>query len=189
MELIDRELMKVANSFIRKVEKINIVIISAYGLAIIISLLTTPFNDRFIYLSFALLVSISIISVINHLLKHEPIVHRSPLYYYAFLVFSTITVYIDGGYSSKLFPAIFILPILYTSINFSRKGSTGIAIFSVIVVWLTILQDPYLVKLDQTIIISILLLVIPQTIGFLVKEYVSNMKRLIKGNRIHIDGK
>lgn len=174
-------------NYIRRVDRINIVMIFAYGLSIIISMLQAQSTKHFMFLLLNLVFSISILLIMNQLLKHEPIVHRSPIYYYAFLTLTTITVYIDGGYSSNLFPIIFVLPVLYTSVNFSRKGSTGIAIFASIIILLTVLQKPEPDKIDYAIIITLICLAMPQLIGLMVKEYVMNIKRLIKGNRNHLN--
>lgn len=168
---------------LRKVDGINLLMIITYGLVIFISMLQYPIGDKFLYMFMDLITSMVILLVMNHMLKHEPIVHRSPIYYYAFLTLVTLTIYIDGGFASRLFPALLILPILYTAINFSRKGSTAIAIFAVAIIWLTLIQDPMLTKLYQSIIITIIVLAMPHMIGLLVKEYVYNMKRLIKKNR------
>lgn len=168
---------------IRKSEEINLILIFTYGVVILIILLQKPLGESFLYMLIDLLFSMVALLVMNHLLKHEPVAHRSPIYYYTFLTLVTITIYIDGGYTSNLFPALLIIPILYTVINFSRKGSTAIAIFAVVIIWLTLVQDPALTKLYQSIIMSIVILTMPHTLGLLVKEYVFSMKRLIKKNR------
>lgn len=174
--------MLLSNS-IRKSDEINLILIFTYGVVILITLLQKPLGESFLYMLVDLIFSMGTLLVMNHLLKHEPIAHRSPFYYYTFLTLVTITIYVDGGYLSNLFPALLILPILYTVINFSRKGSTAIAIFAVVIIWLTIAQDPTLTKLYQSIIMSIIILTMPHTLGLLVKEYVFSMKRLIKKNR------
>lgn len=168
---------------IRKSDEVNLILIFTYGVIILIVLLQKPLGKDLLYMLIDLLFSMGTLLVMNHLLKHEPIVHRSPIYYYTFITLVTITIYADGGYSSNLFPALLILPILYTVINFSRKGSTAIAMFAVLIIWLTLAQDPLLTKLYQSIIMSIIILAMPHTLGLLVKEYVLSMKRLIKKNR------
>jgi len=172
------------NNFIRKVEKINVVVIISFGAAVSLSILNNGVTDS-IYLLGLLIVALVILGIMNHLLKLEPIVHRSPIYYYVFLTLSTLAIYLDGAYSSRLFPALFILPILYISVNFSRKGSTGVAFFSIAIIWFTLLQDKELYKLNESIIISIIIIALPHIIGFIVKEYVNNMKKLVKLNRLN----
>lgn len=174
--------MKWMSNYLRKVEKINIIIILMYGLSIFITLFHLPI-DRIVYLVFDLIISMLILLVMDQLMKHEPIVHRSPFYYFTFLFLVTFTVYVGGGYDSALFPVIFFLPVLYISINFSRQGSTAVAILAITIMWLTLLQDPDLTKFNQTIFLSVVLLAVPQVFGFLVKEYVQRMKKLIKLRR------
>lgn len=168
---------------IRKTDKINLILIFTYSLVIFVTLTQKPLGESFLYLVVDLIFSLVTLLVMNHLLKHEPIAHRSPFYYYTFLTLVTMTIYIDGGYTSDLFPALLILPVLYTVINFSRKGSTAITIFAVLVIWMTLIQDLALTKLYQSIIMSIIIIAMPHSLGLLVKEYVYNMKRLIKKNR------
>jgi len=173
----------VLSNSIRKAEEINLIIIFTYSLVIFVILIQKPLGESFLYMLIDLIFSMVTLLVMNNLLKHEPIAHRSPFYYYTFLTLVTITIYIDGGYLSDLFPALLILPILYTVVNFSRRGSTAIAIFAVAVIWMTLIQDTALTKLYQSIIMSIIILAMPHSLGLLVKEYVYSMKRLIKKNR------
>lgn len=168
---------------IRKADEINLILIFTYGLVIFVTLIQESFGERFLYLFIDLIFSMAALLAMNHLLKHEPIAHRSPIYYYTFITLVAITIYADGGYASDLFPALLILPILYTVVNFPRKGSTALAIFAVVIIWMTLVQDPELTKLYQSIIMSIVILAMPHTLGLLVKEYIYSMKRLIKKNR------
>jgi len=123
----------------------------------------------------------------NHFMKQEPIFHRSPYYYFVFLTLVTITVFLDGAYNSFLFPLIFFLPALYVSVNFSRKGSSGVAIFAVTIIWLILMQDPLHQKLENVVLVSLSILALPQIIGYLIKEYINHMKKLIKMSKIPIE--
>lgn len=167
---------------IKKVEKINNLVIYTYGFAFLISLFNTP-KEKFIIMLIDLVISIVILVVMNKKMEVEPTLHRSPVFYYAFLALVTITIYLSGIYQSELFPELFIFPIIYISVNFPRKASTGVSIFGVVIIWLILLQDPTLEKLDLVIITTIVIIVIPRIIGFIVKEYISLMKRLVKASK------
>ncbi len=178
-------------NYIRKVEKINIIMISTYGLALIISMFYMSYEKVYMMM-IDFVASVGILIFMNEMIKKEPIYHRSPFYYYAFLGFVTVSVYIDGANHSIFYPVLFILPVLYVAVNFPRKGSTGIAIFAVTIIWLIRLQDPMLIaanQVNQTILYSVIILALPQLVGFLVKEYVSNMKNLVKESRPQIDNR
>jgi|GEM_PF-4121012 len=164
---------------VRKSAKINLLIIFAYGLALLFSSLVLPLEEMGLLVIF-MLVSLLFLLYMNKRMKYEPILYRSPLYYYTFLIASTAAVYISGGNLSPLFPTLFILPIIYVAINFSRKGSTGLSILANAIIWLTLLQDPTLTKIDDAIIVSIIIFILPHLVGLIVKEYVVHMKKLLK---------
>ncbi|OEF99507.1 hypothetical protein BHF71_08800 [Vulcanibacillus modesticaldus] len=167
---------------IRKVDRVNSIMIAIYFLTVLFNVLSLPRVD-FIVILIDLFFSMIILLYVNKQIRLNPIVHRSPVYYYVFLTLVTLTVYLNGSYSSQLYPTLFLIPILYTTVNFSRKGSMGIAIFSIVIIWLLLLQDPTYRKLEQVVSISVIILTTQVTIGFLVKEHISHRKELIKMRR------
>lgn len=160
-----------------KVDKINKIIIITYGLTLFYLIIHSSFRDCLLP-GCNLIISVSILLFMDQKMKKEPIMHRSPIYYYAFLLFATYTIFLTGGYKSLLFPILFLFPVVYTSINFPRKGSTGIAILTNVVMLLFFVQDPLLRKWQHVAYLFILIFIIPQVIGLLVKKYKLKMSRI-----------
>jgi len=56
----------------------------------------------------------------------------------------------------------------------------GVAILSVAMMWLLLASHPLFIKLDQVIIATLVNLTLPIMIGYMVKEHVVHMKRLLQ---------
>lgn len=167
---------------LEKVDKINKIIIITYGLTLFYLIIHSSFRDCLLQ-GCNLIISVSILLFMDQKMKKEPIMHRSPIYYYAFPFFATYTIFLTGGYKSLLFPILFLFPVVYSSINFPRKGSTGIAILINVVMLLFLKQDPLLRKWEQVAFLFIILFIIPQAIGLLIKHYKFKMSRMTHSNQ------
>ncbi|WP_339060505.1 hypothetical protein [Tepidibacillus marianensis] len=174
---------------IRRVGKINGLIISVYGLMILFPIMVgSPYHFYPLFIDFA--VSMSILFLMNHRIQQEPMIQRSAFYYYVFILLVLVTIWLTGLTNSVLFPHLFVLPVLYISNNFSRRGSMGIAILSVVIVWFLLANDPLQLKRDQVIVASLVNLSLPIMIGYIVKEYIFQMKRLLQlSKKINRDGR
>ena len=165
---------------IRKVEKINSLIIVVYGLFILFPLVTRQTYHVPIYpLLIDLVGSMGILFAFNHRVNQEPMYQRSPLYYYVFIVLVLVTFWLTGLTESVLFPHLFVLPVLYVSINFSRRGSIGISILSIVSIWLLLAGDFTLENSEEALIISVINLALPILFGYIAKEHISHMRKLM----------
>lgn len=159
----------------QKLDRINTVLFIIYGLLGLIDLFYLSSYLK-ILMVFNLIIALTTLYLMNQQMKQDPIVYRSPMYYLSFFFFTMITIWISGGFHSLLFPYLYLFPVLYVSVNFPRKGSTGIGILTVATLWLILLQDPSQEKFEQTVIATILVIAIPQIVGYMVKEYILHMR-------------
>lgn len=167
--------------YVRKVKKINNVIVFVYGLLLLISCFHV--NSYWKVIIPYVIITTGILLFLNYRLHQDHFGFRSLYHHYTFYIFVLHSILLTNKHESLLFPTIFILPVLFVSVNFTRRESTGIAILSFVTIGIILLADPLKIKMIEVIVTSLFILVLPQIVGYLIKMHLNHVRKLMKISR------
>ncbi len=167
--------------YIRKVRNINNLIITLYGVLLFFASFYVP-DHHLVPITYTTMTT-GILFFFNHKMYKDNIGFRPIYHHYAFYLMVLHSIFLTNNHDSILFPVLFILPVLFVSVNFSRRESTGIAILSIVTIILILLADPMRTKLIEVIVTCLFILVLPQIVGYLIKMHLQHVRRLIKLSR------